>query len=52
MMRFGKTLGTLDHEVSCIKLMNDADPRIYDAILNGDIEKASELVEELFKRCD
>lgn len=49
MMRFGKSLGTLDLEVNCIKLMNDADPAIYNAILNGD-ENAEQLVNELFEK--
>lgn len=36
MLRFGKTLGTLDREVSEIKLMNSADPSIFEAILKND----------------
>jgi hypothetical protein len=36
MLRFGKTLGTLDREVSEIELMNSADPEIFETILNND----------------
>lgn len=49
MIRFGKLLGTLDHEVECIKIMNDADPKLYEAILNGDKKIAERLVKELFE---
>lgn len=48
MLRFGKTLGILDRDVTEIKLLNSADPDVYERVLKGD-EKAKKIIKEVFK---
>lgn len=50
MLRFGKTLGPLNREVSEIKIINSADPNIYGSIRNGNNKQAKKLVEKMFPK--
>lgn len=49
MLRFGKPLGSLNREVTEVKLVQNADPEVLESILKGD-DKAFENMQNIFKK--